>query len=160
METLTLAPSLDERVRHGRREERFLGSGDLPNFYRKPYGPGWALVGDAGYHKDPYTAQGITDAFRDAEGLAAAIDAGLTEHVPLENALADYERQRNAATLPIYGLTRQLAALEPVSPQLLQLLNALQGLPIEISRFFGMLSGATPLSAFYSPKQLEQMIAD
>ena len=42
-----------------------------------PTDPGWALVGDAGYHKDPNTAQGITDAFRDAELLAEAIDAGL-----------------------------------------------------------------------------------
>jgi 2-polyprenyl-6-methoxyphenol hydroxylase-like FAD-dependent oxidoreductase len=159
-QTLTLAPDLDERVRHGKREERFLGSGDLPNFYRKAYGAGWALVGDAGYHKDPYTAQGITDAFRDAEGLAEAIDAGLADRIPLEDALADYERQRNEITLPIYGLTRQLAALEPVSPQLLHLLNALQGQPGEISRFLGMLSGATPLSAFYSPEQIAHMIAD
>ena len=40
-----------------------MGATDIPNFFRKPYGSGWALVGDAGYHKDPYTAQGITDAF-------------------------------------------------------------------------------------------------
>ena len=53
LKTIALAPSLAERVRSGRREERFMGSGDLPNFYRKPYGPGWALVDDAGYHKDP-----------------------------------------------------------------------------------------------------------
>ena len=43
------------------------GTGDLPGFFHKPYGPGWALVGDAGYHKHPITAFGITDAFRDAE---------------------------------------------------------------------------------------------
>src|SRR3712207_9569636 len=43
---------------------------DLPNFFRKPHGSGWALVGDAGYHKDPYGAQGISDAFRDEIGRA------------------------------------------------------------------------------------------
>ena len=48
------------------REAPFLG-GAVPDFFRKPYGPGWALVGDAGYNKDPITAQGITDAFLDAE---------------------------------------------------------------------------------------------
>ena len=43
---------------------------ELPNVVRQPYGPGWALVGDAGYHRDPITGHGITDAFRDAELLA------------------------------------------------------------------------------------------
>ena len=76
--TLDLAPSLAARVDEGKREERFVGTADVPNFFRKPYGPGWALVGDAGYHKDPVTAQGMTDAFRDAELLVEAIDAGFS----------------------------------------------------------------------------------
>lgn len=59
-------PALRDRVRNGRREERFFGATDLPNFLRRPYGPGWALVGDAGCHKDPYLALGICDALRDA----------------------------------------------------------------------------------------------
>ena len=75
--TLELVPELAERTRAARREEPFAGTADLPNFFRKPYGPGWALVGDAGLHRDPITAQGIADAFRDADLLAAAIDDGL-----------------------------------------------------------------------------------
>ena len=70
-------PQLAERVRAGRREERWYGTADLANFFRTPHGPGWALVGDAGYHKDPVTAQGITDAFRDAELLAEAVRRGI-----------------------------------------------------------------------------------
>lgn len=66
-QSLDLVPELAERVHSGRQEERFVGTADMENFFRKPYGSGWALVGDAGYHKDPYTAQGITDSFRDAE---------------------------------------------------------------------------------------------
>ena len=58
LRALELAPGLAERVRAGRRVERYLGTADLPNFFRKPYGPGWALVGDAGYHKDPITGAG------------------------------------------------------------------------------------------------------
>jgi flavin-dependent dehydrogenase len=50
LRALELAPSLNERVRNGTRADRFRGSGQLPNFYRRPYGEGWALVGDAGYH--------------------------------------------------------------------------------------------------------------
>ena len=49
------------------------GAINLPNVVRQPYGPGWALVGDAGYHRDPVTGHGITDAFRDAELLARAV---------------------------------------------------------------------------------------
>lgn len=51
---------------------------DLPNFFRRPYGPGWALIGDAGHHKDPTLARGISDAFCDADLLANAVDAGLS----------------------------------------------------------------------------------
>ena len=70
MRAVALAPGLDERMRGAKRESRFVGTGKLPNFFRKPYGPGWVLVGDAGYHKDPITAQGISDAFHAAEAMA------------------------------------------------------------------------------------------
>ena len=56
-----------------RRVERIRIVGDIPNFLRKPHGDGWALVGDASYHKDPILAQGISDAFRSARWLADAI---------------------------------------------------------------------------------------
>jgi 2-polyprenyl-6-methoxyphenol hydroxylase-like FAD-dependent oxidoreductase len=51
-------------------------------------GYGWALVGDAGYDKDPITAQGISDAFIDAESLSNALDDGWSGHAPLHDALA------------------------------------------------------------------------
>ena len=117
LKKLELAPGLAERIRGGNREAKFVGTGVLPNYFRKPYGQGWALVGDAGYHKDPYMAQGITDAFRNADLLAEAIDAGLSERRPLEETLADYERQRNAAALPAYELNCQLARLGPRPPR-------------------------------------------
>ena len=75
------APEFAERVRAGKRETRFMGAGDLAGFFRKPYGPGWALVGDAGYHKHPITAMGITDAFLDAERLVDALDDALSAAV-------------------------------------------------------------------------------
>jgi flavin-dependent dehydrogenase len=60
------APGLMERLAAGRREERVRGAAQLPNFLRRPFGPGWALVGDSGCHKDPYMALGVCDALRDA----------------------------------------------------------------------------------------------
>ncbi|MGH3934139.1 MAG: NAD(P)/FAD-dependent oxidoreductase [Pseudonocardiaceae bacterium] len=65
LKMLELAPPFAERVRAATREARFVGTA-VPNYFRKPYGPGWALAGDAGYNKDFITAQGINDAFRDA----------------------------------------------------------------------------------------------
>jgi len=75
---LQLVPALAERVAAAKREERWNGFGEIPNFFRRPFGPGWALVGDAGYHKDPVTGRGISDSFRDAEWLAEAIYDGLS----------------------------------------------------------------------------------
>ena len=77
LKTLELAPEVAARVRGAKREDRFHG-GSVPNFFRKPYGPGWGLVGDAGYNKDPITAQGISDAFRDAEAYSTALDECFT----------------------------------------------------------------------------------
>ena len=72
--TFDLVPEFAERIRGATREARFAGTA-VPNYFRRPYGPGWALVGDAGYNKDFITAQGILDAFRDAELCATALDA-------------------------------------------------------------------------------------
>lgn len=112
-------PELAARVRAGRREERWYGTADLPNFFRKPHGPGWALVGDAGYHKDPILAQGINDAFRDAEILADALDAGFSGRAPLGQALAAYETRRNEAAQPTYEENLAAAALTPFPPEVL-----------------------------------------
>lgn len=104
LKTIELAPALAERVRGGKREEPFIGTSNTANFFRKPFGYGWALVGDAGYHKGPILGQGITDAFRDAELLAEAIDAGFSERQPPSKALAAYEQRRNTAVMPMYEL--------------------------------------------------------
>jgi 2-polyprenyl-6-methoxyphenol hydroxylase-like FAD-dependent oxidoreductase len=94
------APGLAERVRDGRRETRFIGC-SVPNWFRVPFGAGWALVGDAGYLKDPATAQGICDALEQAERLAEAVDDGLTGRRPMAAALADYAAGRDEQVLPM-----------------------------------------------------------
>ncbi len=75
-----------------------------PGFFRRPYGPGWALVGDAGYFKDPLTAHGITDALRDAELLANAIDDGS------DAAYVEYQERRDAASLDLFEATDAIAS--------------------------------------------------
>jgi len=116
---------LGERIRAGRREERFYGATQLPNFLRMPHGPGWALVGDAGCHKDPFTALGICDALRDAELLSEALVAGLSGERPVEEALAEYAHRRDEATLPDMGRSLAMARFEPLSEEHLGLRAAL-----------------------------------
>jgi 2-polyprenyl-6-methoxyphenol hydroxylase-like FAD-dependent oxidoreductase len=121
-----LAPEFAERVRGAKREAPFAGAA-VSNFFRQPYGPGWALVGDAGYNKDPITAQGISDAFRDAERCATALDQAFNGDRPFDDAMAEYQRERDERVLPMYEFTCELATLEPPPPQMQQLLGAIQG---------------------------------
>jgi 2-polyprenyl-6-methoxyphenol hydroxylase-like FAD-dependent oxidoreductase len=150
---------LSERVRAAKREEPFRGTGDLANFFRKPFGPGWALVGDAGYHKDPVTGQGITDALRDAELLSDAIEAGRGGRAPLDEALAGYEAQRNVVAMPLYQITLQQISFAPPPAESQMLLGAVARRPEEMSRFLGLLSGGTSTSEYFSPENLKRVIA-
>ena len=110
---LDLVPKLSERVRGGQREERMLGATQLPNFLRRSGGQGWALVGDAGCHKDPYSALGVCDAFRDAELLAEALGDVFAGRSSEDEALARYEQRRNEATLTDYRTNLAQAELNP-----------------------------------------------
>src|SRR5262249_28188070 len=150
LKTLDLAPALAARVRGGRRVERFYGTASLPNYFRVPFGPGWALVGDAGYHKDPITAQGISDAFYGAELLAEAVDDGFSNRRPLDDALADYQRRRDASLRPMYEFTCQLAAMEAPPPAMQRLFAALHSDQAQTDRFLGVLSGTLPVADFFA----------
>jgi flavin-dependent dehydrogenase len=153
------APALEERIRSGRRAGRFYGTADLPNFFRKPYGSGWALAGDAGHHKDPYLALGICDAFRQAELLAAAVHEGLSGVRPMEDALADYERDRNASAMNDYRENLQMARFEPPPPEAFGLRAALRGNQQDTNRFFLAREGMIPAEEFFNPANLERLQA-
>ena len=94
------APDLAARVDAGSVRAPLRGTVALPNHLRRAAGPGWALVGDAGYHRDPITGHGITDAFRDAELLAGAAHRLLSDPATERDALAAFEQQRDAALAP------------------------------------------------------------
>jgi flavin-dependent dehydrogenase len=145
-----------ERIDQGRRVERVAGSGEMANFYRRPHGPGWALVGDSGYIKDPITGLGVSDAFRDAEFLADALDAGFAGNQPLETALANYERQRNAASKALYAL--DTARLRSRSPVQMELLRALAHDPAAASQFFGVLTGVVKPGDFFTPRNMIRLL--
>jgi flavin-dependent dehydrogenase len=109
------APELAARLRGARRTSPVRGAMRLPNQLRQAFGPGWALVGDAGYHRDAITGHGISDAFRDAELLAVALDRALRGEVYDTAALAGYQRQRNEAVREIFDITCALAKFPPVA---------------------------------------------
>jgi flavin-dependent dehydrogenase len=156
--TLELAPDVAERVRSATRQERFAG-GSVPNFFRRPYGPGWALVGDAGYTKDPITAQGISDAFHDAELCAAALDDVFTGRLPYDDAMGAYQRSRDARVLPIYEFTTQLATLQPPPPELQQLLAAIHGRQGAMDAFVSVYAGTLSPVDFFDPARIEAFMA-
>jgi len=143
-----------ERVQAGRREERFYGTADLPNFYRKPFGPGWALVGDAGYRKDPYMTLGVADAFRDAGLLARAIDNGLSGRAPLDESLAEYETLHNEQAAEEYQENLKLARLAGPCLEALQLRAALKGNQEQINLFAMVRGGMIPRDRFFNPENL------
>jgi len=108
------APRLAERLAAARRTSPVQGVLRQPNQVRQAFGPGWALAGDAGYHRDAITAHGISDAFRDAELLAGALDQALSAGVEGITALALYQQQRDQALREIFEITCRLAAFPPV----------------------------------------------
>jgi 2-polyprenyl-6-methoxyphenol hydroxylase-like FAD-dependent oxidoreductase len=158
LKTLELAPEFAERVRAATREERFAG-GSVPNFFRKPFGPGWALVGDAGYNKDPITAQGISDAFRDAELCATALDEAFTGVRGYEDAMAGYQRTRDTQVLPIYEFTTQLATLEAPPAQMQQLLGAVHGNQEAMDAFVSLTAGTVSPVEFFDPENIGRIMS-
>jgi flavin-dependent dehydrogenase len=157
--SLELAPEFAERVRSGKQVDRLVGTANTANFFRRPYGPGWALVGDAGHHKDPATAQGISDSFRDAELVSEAIDEGLSGRRMLDEALAEYEQKRNAAVMPMYEFTMQLANIaEPISADIQRLLRALCGNQADTNHFLGVWAGTRRIGDFFAPENIQRIL--
>lgn len=157
LQTIELAPEFAERLHRAKRVARFAGA-PVPNFFRKPYGPGWALVGDAGYNKDPITAQGITDAFRDAESCAMALDAGLSGVGSFEEAMGEYQRVRDEHVIAMYEFTCQLATLAPPPAEMQQLFGAIHGNQTAMNGFVQMNAGTISPAQFFSHDSVAAMM--
>jgi 2-polyprenyl-6-methoxyphenol hydroxylase-like FAD-dependent oxidoreductase len=157
-QTVKQVPGLTERLRNGRQAERFFGTADLPSFYRRPYGPGWALVGDAGMTMDPITGLGISHAFRDAERLAEALDRVLCGQEEFDAAMAKYEQARNADTLPSYKFTAMLASFPIPGVEQREMFAALARNPDAVRQFLGVLTGSVSPAEFFAPSNLFRIL--
>ena len=158
MATFATSPSFTERIRAASRVEPLVGA-SVPNYFRVPYGPGWALVGDAGYSRDFITAQGITDAFLDAEGCAQALDAVLTGVARFDQAMAGHQAARDARARPAYEMTLQIASLQPPEEQMINLLTAMAGHQESMDAFARLNSGVLAPADFFAPAHLGRITA-
>jgi 2-polyprenyl-6-methoxyphenol hydroxylase-like FAD-dependent oxidoreductase len=156
---LESAPDFAKRVRAGRREEKWYGTAGVPGYFRKPYGPGWALVGDAGYNRDPITAQGISDAFIDAERLAEVVTVTLAGEGAPDESWSAHEAARNERVGPMYEFTTHLAALEPPPPDMQALFRAVRGNQDATNAFLSAITGAIPLPDFMSRENIDRIRA-
>lgn len=148
----TTVPELYERMSAGRRVEQLYGTGHQENYFRKAYGPGWVLVGDAVNHKDSITARGITEAFVQAQTLTERIGERLHDDAALETALRRYENNLSNEALNHYQGALNVAELKPEGRA--EMLRKLVGHQEQIDRYFSTLSGACSIDDFYNDELL------
>ena len=155
---IALAPGLADRVNRAQRASAFKGTSKLPNYYRQSVGPGWALVGDAAYHRDPLTGMGIGDAFLGAHLLAAAIAEGLANGgARLEAQLAGYQSAFRQHTMPAFEYTVKAAGLgDPASA--VPLYAKIAQSADDTTRFMDVLAGTLAFKDFFNPANLSRLM--
>jgi len=157
LKMLSMVPSFNDRIQGAKRERQFAGT-PVPNYFRKPYGPGWVLVGDAGYNKDYVTAQGISDAFRDAEECAAALDRSLSNAAPFDEVMREVQQRRDEHVTSMFEFTCQLATLEPPPPDMQRLFGAIAGNRKAMDGFAQMNAGTISPAQFFAPENIGALL--
>jgi 2-polyprenyl-6-methoxyphenol hydroxylase-like FAD-dependent oxidoreductase len=111
LQLLAEPAGIGQRLRDAVRVEPVRYSKVLPPGYLRPaYGPGWALVGDAGHWIDPISTHGMTAALRDAELLSQAVLSAPPDGARLQSALAGYQATRDRLSLPMLRVTEEIAS--------------------------------------------------
>jgi 2-polyprenyl-6-methoxyphenol hydroxylase-like FAD-dependent oxidoreductase len=157
-EMQALAPSLAARVQAGTQDGRWL-TRSVKGFRRRATGPGWALVGDAGLTMDPITAAGITNAFRDADLLSAAIHDGLASRAACDQVVERFGGERDAVSVPLFEFARESARLEPPPPPIMALFAAMPGQQSAIEDYFGVFAQTVPVTTFFSEANFTKILA-
>jgi flavin-dependent dehydrogenase len=151
------APDLAKAVESGTRAEKFYGARYPDNFYRVSHGPGWALVGDAGYHKDPFTGLGISDAFIYADSLAERVHEGMSGMRALTDALACYQQARDAESKSLYDFTCTASTLV-LPPGYVKALRALPSSPDHARQWFRMMGGGLSGREFFTAENMRSLM--
>ena len=158
LRALELFPAFGTRVLAGRRVEPFYGSRFTRQWMRTPYGPGWALVGDAGYHRDPIVGVGMSDAFTHANQLVAAIDDGFSGRRELSAALAEFHAWRDERVRPTFEYAKRIATLDPLPPEMLAVIAALEFDDEQRQEFFRIFGGDTDFRKFFQPENAQRIV--
>jgi len=156
-----VVPDLAVQFRdQARRTEPFIPMRYPDNFYRQAFGTGWALAGDAGYHKDPLTGWGMTDSFHQAEALAARVHEGLAGERPMEEALAEFAKWRDEETAVLYDYTTTVAELSTLPPFFQAVLGAVAASEKWTTTMLGWIAGGVEDYEIYSPDGLQALYDD
>jgi 2-polyprenyl-6-methoxyphenol hydroxylase-like FAD-dependent oxidoreductase len=153
---LERAPDLAGRVAAGRQAQAFKGTNKLPNYYRRAWGKGWALAGDAAYHRDPITGMGIGDAFLGAQLLAEAFCSAMQSSSPIEAALAGYQEELHRRTRPVFDYTLLSAALDDPAP-LSAFYAAVARSEAATREIMNVLAGTTPFRTFFNRANIARL---
>lgn len=157
-EIIELAPSLAERLKCSQQVSPFKGTSKLLNFYRQSFGKGWALVGDAAYHRDPLPGMGIGDAFLGAQLLADALADGLVDDTHLDCSLTTYQSTFRNRTMPTFEYTLKAASLkDPASA--VPIYERIAQSREETTRFMDVLAGNIPFKEFFNPPNIARLLA-
>ncbi|MFC4128775.1 NAD(P)/FAD-dependent oxidoreductase [Nocardia rhizosphaerae] len=147
-------PEIGARLREtGKRVEPFRPMLYPDNYRRQSFGPGWALVGDAGYHKDPFTGWGITDAFKYSQLLADLVHESLSGARPFAETMPEYQRERDAQSASTYELTQSISELT-LTPYYDSVFRAASMSEHYSKKFFGLIAGLYPPDKFFGEAEL------
>ncbi|MFE1774100.1 NAD(P)/FAD-dependent oxidoreductase [Streptomyces sp. NPDC059008] len=142
------APQLHEQLMSTERADRWRGTGDQQNFFRKAHGPGWALVGDAAHHLDTISARGITNALIQADLIADSLSgAEVADKAAVDEATAHFAKAMSAVLEEPYMSTLELASLQPTKARL-RMLHGISGSPELTSRYFALVAGVIKMREF------------
>jgi 2-polyprenyl-6-methoxyphenol hydroxylase-like FAD-dependent oxidoreductase len=159
-EIIATAPGLADRLAGAERVTPFKGTSKLPNFYRRSFGAGWALVGDAAYHRDPIAGMGIGDAFLSAQLMADALINSLgREPEFLEAALSGYQAAFRDKTMPIFDYTLKAAALKE-STSAMPIYARIAQSAEETVRFMDVLAGNIPAKNVFNPQNIARLLQE
>ncbi|MEV0281068.1 NAD(P)/FAD-dependent oxidoreductase [Streptomyces sp. NPDC050610] len=160
LRSLERLPEVAGRLRGAERTGRVRAAGRVPNFFRQAHGPGWALAGDAGQHKDPIGAHGITDAFTDADHLSRALGQGLAGRTPMARALARYAARRDAGRGATFEFICRQASLAPLDDDFAGLLRASAKDESLRQDLLGVFAGSLRIEEFFTPARIRRHAPD
>ncbi|MET8082190.1 FAD-dependent monooxygenase [Streptomyces sp. NPDC005303] len=143
------APELYLQLAAAEQVEPTIGTGDQQNYFRRGYGPGWALVGDAGHHLDTISARGITNALLQASFLSEELAAtNLGDRRQVDTSLARFTRRRDEALTEPYQSTLELARLT-ITPSRLQMLREIGESAELTGRYFAVVAGMLSIDELF-----------